>query len=311
MKKLRNFHEGEVQLQIESGVDPVAYDAAVDQPFGAELNPSEVRFVGKRTFSVAASVDSQGRPWASPLLGRAGELFTVADLTTVKVSPEPIEGDPVLDNVAGQGHMGVLYFDPSIRRRAKSLGTGTVETDGTITYRMHRIFGICTKYIFKRDHVPADAAAGAAATSGGSVTNALSPEDVTQLESADTVFLASYSEAHGADPSHRGGNEGFISIINNTTIAMPDYPGNGMFQTLGNLVLDNRIGFLSLDFRTGRSLQLTGRGVIESAETPDGQVKRALVIEIEEVRVSQAPVGTWTDVEAFDLARVFGPAAGS
>lgn len=65
------------------------------------------------------------------------------------------------------------------------------------------------------------------------------------------------------------------------------------------------------ELSSGRSLQLTGRGVTESAETPDGQVQRALVIGIEEVRVSQAPVGTWTDVEAFDLARVFGPAAGA
>lgn len=308
MTRYRNFHSGEAQLQAESGVDTAAFDAGVDQPFQPELNSSEVTFIEKRTFSVAASIDTDGRPWASPLIGAAGALFTVQDATTVQVRPRPIDGDPLFDNVAAVGSMGVLYFNPAIRRRAKSLGTGTIETDGSITYRMHRMFGICPKYIFKRNH-DTDEAATHQSAALPTVTAELSAEDRLQLTTSDTMFLASHSEQHGTDPTHRGGPPGFITVVDNTTLSIPDYVGNGMFQTLGNLLLDNRIGLLSIDFATGRTLQVTGRGAVHASDPEDSYSVRTLVIDIEEVRSSQVDVGTWTDVEPFDLQpNLFNPA---
>lgn len=308
MTEYRNFHSGEAQLQAESGVDTAAFDAGVDQPFRPELNSSEVTFIEKRTFSVAASVDTAGRPWASPLVGTAGDLFTVEDPTTVQVRPRLIDGDPLFENVAAVGSMGVLYFNPAIRRRAKSLGTGTIENDGSIAYRMHRMFGICPKYIFKRDH-NTDHTAANQSTALSTVAAELSTEDRLQLTTSDTMFLASHSEQHGTDPTHRGGPPGFITVVDNTTLSIPDYVGNGMFQTLGNVLLDNRIGLLTIDFSTGRTLQLTGRGAIHASDADDIYSDRTLVIEIEEVRSSQIDVGTWTDVEPFDLQpNLFNPA---
>ncbi len=305
MTELRNFHVGEAQLQASAGIDTADYDARVDQPFQPELNASEVRFVGKRTFSVAASVDADGRPWASPLIGMAGELLVVEDLTTVRITPRPVDGDPLIENLRETGHMGVLYFDPSIRRRAKSLGTGIVGDDGAITYRMHRMFGLCPKYIYKRDHQPSATSPGQG-SGAASIADELSDDDSSQLRASDTVFLASFSEAHGADPTHRGGPAGFITVVNSTTVSMPDYHGNGMFQTLGNLVLDDRIGLTSVDFSTGRVLQLTGTGAIEEREPHGATSSRSLVISISEVRVGHVDVGEWTDIEAFDLDRVGG-----
>jgi len=300
MPELRNFHAGEATIQQASGVDTEAFDLAVDQPFQPELNPSEARFVGRRTFSVAASVDGERRPWASPLLGRAGELFAVHDATTVHIRPQAVEGDPFLGNVAGQGEMGVLYFDPSLRRRAKSLGRGSIDGDGTVVYRMHRNFGLCTKYIYKRSHEPGGPTAGPGRPSP-TTAERLSSDDRRQLVATDTIFLASHSEQHGADPTHRGGPNGFVSVIDDATIELPDYPGNGMFQTLGNLLLDDRIGFLTTDFETGRSLQLTGRGSIRASDDDDAFSARTLVIAIDEVRISWPDIGTWTDIEAFEL----------
>lgn len=297
MTTYRNFHAGEAQIQAESGIDTAAYDLGVDQSFQPELNNSEVKFVGKRTFSVAASIDGQSRPWASPLIGAAGELFVVEDLTTVRVAPRRIEGDPLFDNLSARDSMGVLYFNPAIRRRAKSLGKGTVESDGSITYRMHRMFGLCPKYIFKRDHEIADSDT----RSGGAPTISahVNDRDQTQLEATDTVFLASRSQAHGTDPTHRGGPPGFITVVDRDTIEMPEFIGNGMFQTLGNLVLDDRIGFMTLDFATGRLLQLTGRGSVHAASASGVQTSRVLRIQIDEIRRSIANIGTWTDREAY------------
>jgi len=299
MTAYRNFHAGEAQLQAESGINTAEFDADVEQPFQPELNMSELQFVNTRTFSVAASIDEQSRPWASPLIGAAGELFAVKDLTTVRMTPRRIDGDPLFDNLDAQGSMGVLYLNPAIRRRAKSLGNGIIETDGSIIYRMHRMFGLCPKYIFKRDHEVNGT--DARSTVEPTVSDRLNDNDRDQLAATDTAFLASHSEAHGTDPTHRGGPPGFITVLDDTTIEMPDYIGNGMFQTLGNLLLDDRIGFTTLDFKTGRLLQLTGRGSVRAAAPSGVATNRVLRIDIDDVRRSVANIGIWTDLEAYPI----------
>ena len=152
MSRLRNFHQGEALLQAESGVDTELFDSMVEEGFRPELSATEVRFVNQRTFGVAGSIDAESRPWGSPLVGPAGELFEVVDSTNVRIRPRSAPGDPLAENVRATGELGVLYFEPARRRRAKSLGRATVGSDGTISYRMHRNFGLCNKYIFKRGH---------------------------------------------------------------------------------------------------------------------------------------------------------------
>jgi predicted pyridoxine 5'-phosphate oxidase superfamily flavin-nucleotide-binding protein len=54
----------------------------------------------------------------------------------------------------------------------------------------------------------------------------------------------------GVDCSHRGGNPGLVRVLDERRLVFPDYSGNNMFQTLGNLSLDSRAGLLFLDFET-------------------------------------------------------------
>lgn len=300
MTAFRNFHEGEVRLQTEAGVDTELFDTMVEQAFQPELSNAEVRFVNGRTFSVAATLDDDGRPWASPLFGHPERLFRVVDPTTVRVKPTPADGDPLFDNVATTGNLGVLYFDPSRRRRAKSLGRGTVDGDA-IVYRMTRNFGLCNKYIYKRTHEPGAADAPLPPGPTGERRSGLGEADRRQLDESDTVFVASYHTGHGVDATHRGGPAGFVTVVDDRTISLPDYTGNGMFQTLGNLVLDDHIGVTTIDFRTGHTLHITGRGSVAPSPADDIYSTRTLTVRIDEVRISHHQVGTWTDVEAFEL----------
>lgn len=300
MQGIRNFHDGEIQLQRESGVDTHAFDAMVEGAFRPELAPTEVRFANGRTFSVAASVDADGRPWASPLLGQATELFTVKSPTTVRIDQPAVAGDPLIANVTANGELGVLYFDPSLRRRMKSNGRGQID-GSSIVYEMRRNFGICNKYIFKRTHEPAHSDEISAAPASEEARDVLNVTDRAQLEAADTTFLASFHIDHGADPTHRGGPAGFVKVIDERTISMPDYMGNGMFQTLGNILLDDRIGLLSLDFETGRCVHLSGRGSIIDSPADDEYSTRTLTISIDKVTVSHHNSGAWVDVEEFPI----------
>ena len=61
------------------------------------------------------------------------------------------------------------------------------------------------------------------------------------------------------DASHRGGNAGFVKIVDDRTIRIPDYQGNCMFNTFGNFMVTPRAGLIFLDFESSRSLQLIGR----------------------------------------------------
>jgi uncharacterized protein len=293
---VRNFHEGEAQMQGDAGIDTAAFDAAVNQSYVPDLKPNEVEFVTNLTFGVATSMDSDGRPWTSPLFGARRQLFNVESPTTVRVRPVVSDGDPLLANVGSTRELGVLYFDPSQRRRAKSLGSGSVLPDGSIRYEMTRNFGLCPKYIFKRSHEHIEHSNRSDMPNTTDVR--LSDTDQQQLARADTVFVGSFHDGHGADASHRGGPPGFVDVADETTVRIPDYPGNDMFNTLGNLQLNPRLSLLSVDFSTGRTIQLTGIATIDRAPA-DAQELRTLTLSIAEVQVTWAHVGTWHDLEPY------------
>lgn len=290
---MRNFHEGEALMQTETGIDTARFDQAVNDSFVPDLSPNEVQFVQGLTFSVATSIGSDGRPWTSPMFGGRGVLFEVESPTVVRIAVSPTDGDPLVSNVVATGELGVLYFDPSRRRRAKSIGTATVERDGRIRYEMTRNFGLCTKYIFKRSHLHVEEAGEVQPHT--SETH-LSELDQRQLVQADTIFFGSFYKGRGADATHRGGAAGFIDVVDEVTVRVPDYPGNGMFNTLGNLQINPRFSMLHVDFTTGRTIQTTGVASVE--RTPDDpRAARWVNVTVESVIVTWSNVGTWMDIE--------------
>src|SRR5262249_41770295 len=79
----------------------------------------------------------------------------------------------------------------------------------------------------------------------------------------------------------------FLQVTNPTTLVWPDYGGNSMFQTLGNLATDNRAGLLLVDWSSGGTLQMTGRARViwdqlHVASYPGAE--RLVEYEVEEVR---------------------------
>ena len=96
------------------------------------------------------------------------------------------------------------------------------------------------------------------------------------------------------DVSHRGGNPSFVRVLDASTLAWPDYRGNNMFQTLGNLELNPHAGLLFIDFETGSTLQLTGKCEViwdaeRAAEFPGAQ--RVMEFRIEEVLETASATG--------------------
>jgi hypothetical protein len=134
-------------------------------------------------------------------------------------------------------------------------GAATADGDG-IAIRPRQVYSNCPKYIQAREPVASldPPRAGPPARS-----SSLTAAQAALVARSDTFFVASYHSEGGADASHRGGMPGFVRVEDATTLVWPDYAGNTMFQTLGNLTADGRAGLLFVDFDAGTTLQLAGR----------------------------------------------------
>jgi hypothetical protein len=85
----------------------------------------------------------------------------------------------------------------------------------------------------------------------------LSAEDVDLIRGADTFFLGTTHPERGSDASHRGGPAGFVWVEGNQ-LWWPDYAGNNLRNSFGNLAVDPEAAVLFPEFATGRTLQLPG-----------------------------------------------------
>jgi hypothetical protein len=142
---------------------------------------------------------------------------------------------------------------------------------GGFAVRVQQSFGNCPQYIQARTHEFAaePARVPEPPRSEGAL---LSPAAEALVRGADTFFVASASPAarggaaaEGVDVSHRGGKPGFVRVDRadgSSVLTAPDFAGNSMFNTLGNLALNPRAGLLFVDFARGGVLSLTGRAEI-------------------------------------------------
>ena len=116
------------------------------------------------------------------------------------------------------------------------------------------------------------------------------------VSAADTFFIGSTDAAGNADASHRGGNPGFLQVLSPNRLRWPDYRGNSMFMTLGNISVNPRAGLLIPDWDTGATLQLTGSAEIVWERSAHAQCSVAFTIE-ELVELSGVSPLRWSDAE--------------
>ena len=92
------------------------------------------------------------------------------------------------------------------------------------------------------------------------------------------------------------GTLGETDALDERMLRLPDYSGNNMFQTLGNIAADPRVGLLFVDFDTGTTLQLTGKARLLWDRPDFAELKgaeRAVEIQVEEIVETQGhgPLG--------------------
>jgi predicted pyridoxine 5'-phosphate oxidase superfamily flavin-nucleotide-binding protein len=81
------------------------------------------------------------------------------------------------------------------------------------------------------------------------------------------MFFLATADAEGRpDCSYKGGAPGFVRVLDERTVAFPNYDGNGMYRSMGNLLVNPHVGMLFIDFRAKRPSRLRLNGVATVAD---------------------------------------------
>jgi hypothetical protein len=125
------------------------------------------------------------------------------------------------------------------------------------------------------------------------------------IERTDLVFVGSAHPDGGADASHRGGDPGFVRVEGDHTLRIPDYAGNSMFQTLGNLHTTGRAGLVFVDFDGRSLLHVTGTAVLrfdpDETSLPTGGTGRSWELSV--ARWSETPLPHGIDAEFLERSK--------
>lgn len=104
----------------------------------------------------------------------------------------------------------------------------------------------------------------------------LSESDRAFVERMDMFFLATQGADGGLDCSYKGGQPGFIRVVDERTLAFPHYDGNGQFMSTGNILETGKVGMLFIDWPTQWRMRVNGTATIDfddplKAEWPEAQ----------------------------------------
>jgi predicted pyridoxine 5'-phosphate oxidase superfamily flavin-nucleotide-binding protein len=113
------------------------------------------------------------------------------------------------------------------------------------------------------------------------VRETIDGDDRAFLEACDMLFIATADADGQPQCSYKGGDPGFVRVLDERTIAFPLYDGNGMYLTAGNALVNPRIGLLFVDFERRRRLRLNGvASVVEGDPLLAGYPEAQLVVRV-------------------------------
>lgn len=282
------FHAGEQQVQERLGVREVIEPWA-RQVVRRELPEEHRLFYSALPFLVVAARDASGRPWATIVAGQPG-FASSPEPGRLEIGSLPGKGDGLEGALGPSADVGLLGIDLASRRRNRANGRVEAVLRDGLMLEIDQNFGNCPQYITEREwelnpvtsdsHLP-------------SRSDRLSDDHILRIRAADTFFIGTghraigTDERFGMDASHRGGAPGFVEVVGDRTLLVPDYAGNNHYNTIGNLVMDPRAGLVFPDFGSGGLLQLTGRAEIDwdsDAVERFPEARRLIRFTVEEVR---------------------------
>jgi uncharacterized protein len=275
------FHPGEIAVQNIAGTRGVANELLASKTTELSFSKNHDAFLAAQSFAVIASVqESNQNVWVTPIFSRHGDINANSPTEIVVSNAAIPKDDPLLDNInitpsspslssSLSSPMSMLGIDLEKRIRHRIMGrvqASQATTNNNTNNNTDLVFTVdeyapnCPKYINQRRIHPSPTPVNASATR--QERQVLLDTDRQFLQQADTLFIGSHAY-DSMDVNHRGGRPGFIRITSDNTIEWPEYRGNGMYFTSGNLHVNQKAGVTVMDFETGSILQLTGQATVD------------------------------------------------
>lgn len=266
-----------------------------DNPTSTMLTPQAAFRLQQAPLLAIGTLDPQDRPWTSLWGGKHGFSETLGGGIIGTRTLVDAAHDPVVQALVGQAQKGEmvsgnekmvagLTIDLMERKRVKIFGRmiagcvnevkvevedDHIKPDGMpamqsqvqLITKIEQSLGNCPKYLNAYDIRPA-----LVSPSLASQGDILTEEAKAHVLNSDMFFLTT-SVPEDMDTNHRGGPPGFVRILSDTEIVYPEYSGNRLYQSLGNLLVNPKIGITFPAYDTGDVLYITGIAeVIAGAE---------------------------------------------
>ncbi|EUC41132.1 hypothetical protein COCMIDRAFT_106996 [Bipolaris oryzae ATCC 44560] len=255
-----------------------------DNPTSTHLTAQASAMFQRAPLLAFGTLDAQSRPWVTLWGGSPGFTDTIGGGAVGTSTLVDGKHDPVVQALVA-GSKGFekpreredaklvagLAIDLMTRKRVKTAGrlvgcmvreiAPKAESEDSPTEPRHMIqvvtmieqsLGNCPKYINQYEIHPSLVTSKVVAEGPS-----LSDEGLTLISASDMFFLST-STPDDMDVNHRGGPPGFVRILSPTEIVYPEYSGNRLYQSLGNLQLNPKIGLAFPNYSTGDILYITG-----------------------------------------------------
>ncbi|SMQ46044.1 unnamed protein product [Zymoseptoria tritici ST99CH_3D7] len=283
------WHKGEETLHALLSIP------SQDNPTVPALSPQLSHHLPVVPLIALGTLDSRSRPWTTLLGGQKGLSQPLGGGILGIRTAVPGKWDPVVEELVGKEGKGDvvreegegrmvsgLTIDLETRKRTKFFGRmvagalsrekeeGEGEVAGMqLVLKVEQSLGNCPKYLNSKAVSPAVSRPELVLPAGSSEPTSYIPDEaVDLLAGADLFFVSSSQHALDMDTNHRGGPPGFLRLASNSpscsdaagaVLVWPEYSGNRLYQTLGNLSVNPVAGLCIPDFETGNMLYLTGK----------------------------------------------------
>lgn len=254
------FHDGQLAVQSITGEKEIA---KMRIPMIKDaIHPRSIPFIEYQLLAFPGSEDIDGNIWLSLIVGKRG-FIKIPSIHEINFDLSKVisnKNDVFFKNIETKPTTGMLFHDAERRARYRVWGTAQ-KKENQLVFNIKMGYPSCPKHIqrevFKSPKVKDNLNV---ISKRGSILNS---SEKKWIASAHTFFIATQTKKGDIESSHRGGNPGFIKILESGLLRVPDYLGNSMFSTLGNIYENQKAALLFVDYTKGITLQLTGKATLQ------------------------------------------------
>lgn len=254
------FHDGQLAVQKIADEEEIAKQRI--PMISNSLHPRSIPFIEDQILAFPGSEDYNGNIWLSLLIGERG-FIKIPSLQEITFDLSKIVSNPTdifFKNIELKPTVGLLFHEAARRIRYRAWGIAR-KKENQLVFDIRMGYPSCPKHIQREIiEIPEDAKVTSASYQKGTK---LGEVEKALIIEAHTFFIATQTKKGDIESSHRGGDPGFIEIQENGILRVPDYIGNSMFSTLGNIYENPKAALLFVDYKKGETLQLSGNAELQ------------------------------------------------